>query len=355
MKKSKLLTGALVCLLGLSTVTSCNKEPKPEPEAPTEEELQEYADGLLKKVVLDSSTYVQATKKFTLTTGVWDEGTFYPITWKTSDKEHAGIIESFDKEGYQVLTVNIKRPAFNEENLAYTLTASLTYEGQTRSKEFNGYVIKEEAALSCKNIAAVYEALESKTISLGAHPVEVKAYISYVVNNGYYVQSAEDDRAMYVYDKGRESYKANGFEKGDQLLINGPVDSYSSYQFKAANCAIKKVVSESKVMELPKAAKEYTPEELADLDTSKYYHEIYGTQWVIEGKVKVDASGKYPSYYLETPTGEGKWEIKFDFGSSVKDPYNALGKLDGQTVKAKVFYYGHYQSQHKLGIIEIVK
>ena len=224
------------------------------------------------------------------------------ISWESSDPS---VISN---------TGEVTRPAEGEGNVEVTLTATITLNDESATREFVAVVIQEEPSNTFDSIATLHETSAKNDV------VEFQGIVSSVFNGGYFLTDGTDVIGVY----GQLAEEVN---VGDEIYVKGTYDSYYTL-FQISDVTVEDILSSGNPVDL-----DVTNTTIAGIlseDSSDKL--IHGKHYSIIGTVEL--RGEYNNVWLYT--GDEAIVIYYQ---SPADSIAALEAVVGETVAIDVVYY----------------
>jgi hypothetical protein len=224
------------------------------------------------------------------------------ISWESSDPS---VISN---------TGEVTRPAEGEGNVEVTLTATITLNDESATREFVAVVIQEEPSNTFDSIATLHETSAKNDV------VEFQGIVSSVFNGGYFLTDGTDVIGIY----GQLAEEVN---VGDEIYVKG---SYASYYtlFQISDVTVEDILSSGNPVDLD-VTNTTIPGILAEDSSDKLIH---GKHYNIIGTVEL--RGEYNNVWLYT--GDEAVVIYYE---SPADSIAALEAVVGETIAIDVVYY----------------
>ncbi len=224
------------------------------------------------------------------------------ITWESSDPS---VISN---------TGEVTRPEEGEGNVEVTLTATITLNDESATREFIAVVIQEEPSSTFDTIAELHTASAKNDV------VEFQGIVSSVFNGGYFLTDGTDVIGVY----GQLAEEVN---VGDEIFVKG---SYASYYtlFQISDVTVEDIVSTGNPVNLP--VTNTTIAGILNEDSSDKL--IHGKHYSIIGTVEL--RGEFNNVWLFT----GDQDVVIYYQSPA-DSIAALEAVVGETIAIDVVYY----------------
>jgi len=224
------------------------------------------------------------------------------ISWESSDPS---IISN---------TGEVTRPAEGEGNAEVTLTATITLNEESATREFLAIVIQEEPSNTFDSIATLHETSSKNDV------VEFQGIVSSVFNGGYFLTDGTDVIGVY----GQLAEEVN---VGDEIYVKGTYDSYYTL-FQISDVTVEDIISSGNDVNLP-VMNTTIAGILAEDSSDKLIH---GKHYNIIGTVEL--RGEYNNVWLYT--GDEAIVIYYQSPAS---SIAALEGVVGETISIDVVYY----------------
>jgi len=224
------------------------------------------------------------------------------ITWESSDPS---VISN---------TGVVTRPAEGEGNVEVTLTATITLNDESATREFVAVVIQEEPSSVFDTIAELHAASAKNDV------VEFQGIVSSIFNGGYFLTDGTD--VIGVYGQIAETVNV-----GDEIYVKG---SYASYYtlFQISDLTVEEIVSTGNTVNMP--VTNTTIAGILNEDSSDKL--VHGKHYSIIGTVEL--RGEYDNVWIYS--GDDDVVIYYE---SPADSIAALEAVVGQVVEIEVIYY----------------